>query len=241
MLGMQRALSLIYPDQCLICPELVETSGGLCPSCWRDMPFLSGLVCDACGAGLPGQGDGSAAYCDDCLAMPRPWEAGRAAIAYRGTGRRLVLALKHGDRPELAKPASAWMLTAGHALLRRETLLVPVPVHRLRLLSRRYNQAAELARALARRGGLACCVDALVRNRRTAVQDGMGVDQRFANVTGAIAANRRRLSLLQGRDICLIDDVMTSGATLTAATEACHDAGATRVSVLVLARVEKAP
>ena len=89
MLGLQRALSLIYPDQCILCPELVDASGGLCAACWRGMPFLRGLVCDACGARLVGLNDGARAYCDDCLTLPRPWQAGRAAIAYRDTRRRL--------------------------------------------------------------------------------------------------------------------------------------------------------
>lgn len=240
MLGMQRALSLIFPDQCVLCPELVETSGGLCASCWREVTFLRGLVCDACGAALHGEDDGVAALCDDCLSTPRPWDRGRAAFSYGGTGRRLVLALKHGDRPDLTGPAAQWLERAGAPFLEPETLLVPVPIHWSRLLRRRYNQSVELARALSRRTGHQLCPDALVRVRRTMVQDGLGVDQRFANVVGAIEAHPRRREMLEGRNLCLIDDVMTSGATLSAAAKACHDVGATRVSVLVLARVEKA-
>lgn len=79
MLRMQRALSLIYPDQCLVCEALVDTSGGLCADCWRETPFINGLVCETCGVSLPGQSDGQAACCDDCLAVQRPWTAGRAS------------------------------------------------------------------------------------------------------------------------------------------------------------------
>lgn len=241
MLGMQRALSLIYPDQCVLCPELVETAGGLCASCWRDVAFLRGLVCDRCGASLPGDDDGSDVFCDECLVTWRPWEKGRAVFSYRGAGRRFILALKHGDRPDLAGPAAVWLAHAGRPVLRRESLIVPVPIHWSRLLKRRYNQSVELARALSRNTDLDFCPDALVRVRRTPIQDGLGVEQRFANVADAITPHPRRRSILQGREVCLIDDVMTSGATLGAATEACLDAGARRVSVLVLARVEKAP
>jgi predicted amidophosphoribosyltransferase len=240
MLGMQRALSLIYPDQCVLCPELVETAGGLCASCWRDVAFLRGLVCDSCGVSLPGDDDGSPVYCDDCLATSRPWEKGRAVFSYRGAGRRLVLALKHGDRPDLAVPAAAWLEHAGRPVLRSEALIVPVPIHWTRLLKRRYNQSVELGRALSRKTDLDFCPDALVRVRRTPIQDGLGVEQRFANVVDAIEPHPKRLDRLKGRDVCLVDDVMTSGATLGVATEACLDAGARRVSVLVLARVEKA-
>lgn len=241
MRGMQRALSLIFPDQCVLCPELVETPGGLCAACWREMPFLRVLVCNACGTSLPGRDDAGEVYCDDCLSVSRPWATGRAAIAYRGAGRRLVLALKHGDRPELARPAARWMAGAGKALLAHGTLLVPVPIHWSRLLRRRYNQSVELARKLAAITGTEHVPDALVRIRRTPVQDGLGVDQRFANLMDAITPNPKREGRLKGRNICLIDDVLTSGATLSAAATACHDAGASQVSVLVLARVEKAP
>lgn len=241
MRQLQRALSLIYPDQCIVCDTLVETSGGLCASCWRQTPFISGLVCDACGVSLPGQDDDGPVHCDDCLAVARPWESGRAVLTYRDVGRRIVLSLKHGDRTDLAPSAAGWMQQAGKPLLTPDTLLIPIPIHWSRLIARRYNQAAELSRALAKRTGLDHCPDALLRTRRTVRQDGMTVDQRFANLNGAIVPNPRRAEKLNGRHVCLIDDVMTSGATLTIAAGAALEAGARRVCILVLARVEKAP
>lgn len=162
-------------------------------------------------------------------------------MSYRDVGRRIVLALKHGDRVDLAPPAAGWMARAGAPVLGPDTVLVPIPAHWSRLLTRRYNQAAELSRALARRTGLHHCPDALVRGKRTAKQDGMSVDQRFANLHGAIRVNPKRIPSLKGRPVCLIDDVMTSGATMTVATSAALAAGASRVCILVLARVEKAP
>ncbi|NNE80528.1 MAG: ComF family protein [Silicimonas sp.] len=238
-MGMQRALSLIYPAQCLMCPSLVETPGGLCSECWRETPFQTGLLCDACGASLPGKSDGTAELCDDCLSMPRPWEAGRAALAYRDFGRRLVLALKHGDRTDLAAPAAAWMAKAGRSFLTEDMLILPVPVHWSRLMTRRYNQAAELGRALSKITRATHIPDALQRTRRTPVQDGMSVDDRFRNTLGAIRAAPKHAARLKDQTVCLVDDVMTSGATLSAATDAARRAGATHVFVLVLARVEK--
>lgn len=240
MSRMQRVLSMIYPDQCLVCEAMVATSGGLCGACWRETPFISGLVCDACGVPLPGQSD-TVAFCDDCLSLKRPWERGRAALTYRDIGRRLVLSLKHGDRTEIAPSAAQWMAQAGREILLPDTLLVPIPVHWSRLVTRRYNQAAELSRALAQQTGLHHCPDALFRARSTQKLDGLTVDQRFATLVDAIQANPKRQSTLQDRRICLIDDVMTSGATLSCATNAAHQAGADRVFVLILARVEKAP
>jgi ComF family protein len=231
------AIRLVYPDQCVACGRQVEGAHGFCPGCWADTPFIRGLACDACGQPVLGDRADGTAVCDDCLALPRPWGRGRAALLYEGGGRRLVLRLKHGDRTDLARPAARWLAEAGRDLLGPGTLLVPVPVHWTRLLSRRYNQAAELARALSALSGLETLPDALVRTRRTPVQDGLGVDARFLNTDGAIRAARP----LTGRSVVLLDDVMTSGATLSAATEACLAAGASRVSVLVLARVTKTP
>jgi predicted amidophosphoribosyltransferase len=133
------------------------------------------------------------------------------------------------------------MARAGKDVLSSDTLLIPVPAHWTRLVARRYNQAAELARALSSETGCRVCQDGLIRLRRTKVHDGMGVDARFANMDGAIVANPRRKGIFAGAQVCLIDDVMTSGATLAAAASACSASGAEQIFVLVLARVEKSP
>lgn len=240
MRQLQRTLALLYPNQCVLCDTPVEDSTGLCGSCWGQTPFLIGLVCHSCGVSLPGADD-QISYCDDCLTTPRPWDMGRAALAYRDLGRRTVLALKHGDRLDMVPEAARWMARAGDPFLTDDTVLVPIPVHWTRLLTRRYNQAAELARALSRQTGLKSVPDALIRTRRTAPQDGMTVKERFANLTDALHPNPKRLDHIDGRTVCLIDDVMTSGATLTLATHAAQAAGAAGVNVLTLARAGKAP
>ena len=236
---MQSLLRLIYPAQCITCDTLLADDMALCGTCWRDTPFISGTVCDACGVPLPGEGDGSAELCDDCLTIARAWASGRAALLYKGNARRIVLALKHGDRLELARPSARWMQSVASPLLSRGQIMVPVPAHWSRMLRRRYNQAAILARELARLTGATYLPDALIRTRRTVVQDGMSLDQRFRNMSQAIAPHPRYSRALHGKTVLLIDDVMTSGATLAAATEACAAAGATRICVLVLARVAK--
>jgi predicted amidophosphoribosyltransferase len=232
-------LHTLFPPQCVVCGDAVDSDFGLCGPCWRDTSFIRGLVCDKCGVPLPGEDDGRPEYCDDCLTLARPWDRGRAALVYKGNGRKLVLALKHGDRLELARPGGRWMADAVRPLLTEGMVVAPVPLHRWRLLTRRYNQSALLAREVARLTGLAMCPDLLVRRRRTASQEGRNRDARFANVAGAIAVHSRRRSWLAGRPVLLVDDVMTSGATLAASAEACLAAGAGPVSILVLARVAK--
>jgi ComF family protein len=235
---MQSVLRVLYPPQCISCAALVEEAGALCGACWQATPFLGGAVCDCCGAPMVGAvaaGD----VCDQCMTIARPWSRGRAAIAYRDNGRRLVLALKHGDRLDLAPAAARWMARAGAPILREGMLAVPVPSHPWRLLRRRYNQAAVLAQALARIAPVTYVPDALVRSRRTKMQDGMGQEARFVNLSGAVAPHPRHGTRLKGAEVLLIDDVMTSGATLAAAAEAALAAGAREVCVLVLARVAR--
>ncbi|MBT9246696.1 ComF family protein [Gemmobacter fulvus] len=236
---MQAAVHLVYPPQCLSCDALVTTDFGLCARCWRETPFIAGLVCDCCGTPLPGEETGGPVQCDDCLAIARPWSRGRAAMLYKDNARHLVMALKHGDRLDLARPAAGWLLRVAQPLLAPDALIAPVPLHWLRLLKRRYNQSALLAGALARLTDLPHCPDLLIRHRNTRSQEGRDRDGRFRNLDGAIRLHARRRWQVEGRPILLVDDVMTSGATLAACAEACLAAGAARVDVLVLTRVAK--
>ncbi|RJL06538.1 ComF family protein [Paracoccus aestuarii] len=242
---MKAALSLLYPPQCLSCGAGVAQGGAgavhLCPDCWPDAEFITGACCDCCGAPLPDDGTGSdeALVCDDCLGAMRPWSRGRAAMVYGGTGRKLILALKHGDRLDLAPALAGWLARAARPLACEGMVVAPVPLHLRRLVRRKYNQSAQISARLARDLGLDHCADLLRRCRHTAPQDRRGAAERFANQQGALALHPRHAAMIQGRPVLLVDDVMASGATITAAATALLAAGSGPVSMAVVARAVK--
>nr|WP_039018865.1 ComF family protein [Halocynthiibacter namhaensis] len=242
---MQKALDVLYPPQCITCNATVETmNSGLCAQCWAETPFISGLICDCCGVPLPGEepdnelGEGRL-KCDECLNVQRSWQRGRAVALYGGNIRNMVLSLKHGDKADLGKPAGQWMADAAKDLITGKTLVAPVPLHWSRLLKRRYNQSALMASALSKTAEVALCQDLLIRRHRTPSMDGKTTVERAKIMSGNVFVHPRRKIRCAGRPVLLVDDVMTSGATLQACAEACKISGASRVDVVVLARVAK--
>lgn len=236
---LQSAIRVLYPPQCLVCGVDASVDFALCADCWREMPFVTGLVCDICGTPLPGEDTGEPAQCDSCLMAPKPWVRGRAALLYDGTARRMVLALKHGDRQDLVRPMARWMANQTRLLAKDAPLLAPVPLHRTRLFTRRFNQSALLTKTLAGMCDLNWCPDLITRLRATRLQEGMTREERHENQRQAFKVPDNRKALILDRSVLLIDDVMTSGATLSACTEACYAAGAASVTVQVLARVAR--
>lgn len=239
--GLQIGLDTLYPARCLGCGDVVDSDYGLCGPCWRDTAFIGGLICDCCGTPLPGNASdqGQRLRCDQCMKEPPPWTQGRAALIYGDTGRKLVLALKHGDRQEIAQPAGLWMANAVRDVVAEEALILPVPLHWQRMIKRRYNQSALLAKALAARLGLPWAPDVLQRVRPTPSLDGLNRVQRADVLADAIRVHPRRRHRIAARPVVLVDDVMTSGATLAACTRACLEAGAGPVKVVTLARVDR--
>jgi ComF family protein len=234
----QRSLDLILPP--LTLDGGAPAQGlGLSPAAFSRITFLEAPVCDGCGA--PFELDfGLGARCTSCVTRPRPFTRARAACIYDEASRDLVLKLKHGDRPDLGTLFAGWLQRAGAELLADADALVPVPLHPRRLLARRYNQAAEIARPLARRTGIAYLPDSLVRIRASNGQGGRSAVGRVANVAGAFAVDPARRPTVAGRQILLIDDVFTTGATVQACAEALRAAGAAGVDVLTVARVREA-
>jgi len=245
----RRALDLLLPPQCPGCNALTETPGTLCAECWAAMTFIGQPMCHACGLafefaalGEPeywGEGGAERLYCASCIGKPPLFARARSVLAYDDASRPLVLALKHADRTETATGFAAWMVRAGTELIDEADLLAPVALHWTRLFARRYNQAALLSNAIAQISGVPCVPDLLLRTRKTPSQGTLSPSARRRNIRGAFALNQRRRAAVRGRRVLLIDDVMTTGATATAAARTLLDGGARAVDVLTLARVPR--
>lgn len=229
-------LDALLPPRCLACGGTVDRQGGLCPACWGRLTFITAPQCACCGTPFefamePG------ALCGACLAEPPPFARARSVLAYDDGSRPLVLGFKHADRTHAAVPFGVWLARVGREILADADLLVPVPLHRWRLFRRRYNQAALLARSAGRAAGVA--VDpALIRRRRaTASQGTFSRTGRRRNVAGAFVIPAGARARVSGRRIVLVDDVLTTGATVAECAKVLLAAGAARVDVLTLARV----
>lgn len=232
------ALDLLLPPHCLTCDQPVDASGRFCPACFAKTQFITAPCCGRCGVPFEAPGHGGAdGECLECRSDPPPWTQARAALRYDDQARRILLPFKYGDRVETARALAPMMARAGAALLQEADWLVPVPLHRRRMISRRYNQAALLARALARLSGRPAMLDALRRTRSTRPLAELSPTRRAAEMDGAIAVRAVRRPALEDSRVLLIDDILTSGSTARACARALLGAGVARVDVLAAARV----
>lgn len=232
-----RALSdIVMPPACMVCRAPIGEHDALCAACWREIDFIRPPLCDRLGIPLPFD-TGGPTISALAAADPPPYDRARAVAAHAGSMRTLVHALKFHDRHDARRLLGKWLVEAGRDLVPDAELVIPVPLARRRLLMRRFNQAAILAREVARLTGLRYEPLLLVRTRATASQVGLSRGQRQRNVAGAFSVPQRFGARVHGRKILLIDDVITTGSTVAACARALRRAGAARVDVLALALV----
>ena len=230
-------LNLLYPPSCLACHGATNAPDTLCTACWRQVRFIERPYCERLGTPFA-QDLGPGLLSPEAMADPPVWARARAVAGFdEGPARQLVYRLNYSDRMEIARPLGRWMARAGVELLEEADLLIPIPLHRMRLAHRRFNQSMALALSISESCGVPVEGFALERAKRSAPQVGLSRLQRAANVQGAFKVAQDRRHLIAGRRIVLVDDVLTSGATSNAAARALLRAGAAQVDLLVFARV----
>lgn len=233
---MRVTLDVALPPLCPSCREPFGEGVGLCAACWSKLSLIEPPYCARLGIPFvydPGPGILSM----EAIADPPAYDRARAAVRYDDVARALVHGFKYSDRLDLAPMMGRWMARAGRELLADADALIPVPLHWRRLWARRFNQSAALAGAIAGIAGVPVLHGVLKRVRATPQQVGLSRPQRADNVQGAFRVAGEQKAAVAGRRVLLIDDVLTSGATVDACARALLRAGAARVDVLVFARV----
>jgi len=227
---------LLYPASCIGCRIQVSEPGTLCPQCWSQLRFIEKPYCPV--LGVPFNHDfGENFMSAEAIADPPPFRRLRSAVLHRGAAQRMAVALKFHDRTDLAPWMARWMQRAGRELFDDCDVILPVPLHKWRFWSRRFNQSAELARTLAQLSGKPFAPHAVIRIRRTHQQIGLGLKERKRNVDGAFRVPKEHDIHVRGRRVLLIDDVYTTGSTVKAVTRALLRGGAKSVDVLTFSRV----
>jgi ComF family protein len=229
-------LNALLPPGCLACGAPVDNAGALCGPCWQGLHFLTPPICARCGLPLQGAEEGDM-LCGACLTEPPIYQRARAVLGYDDASRRLVSRFKYHDRTELSHGFASWMARAGSELLTECDIIAPVPLHPLRLFMRRFNQAALLALHLGRACGKAVTPGLLRRVRYTPPQVGLSPEGRRRNVAHVFRLRPRHAARVKGARIVLVDDVLTTGATVESCARVLVRAGAGAVDVLTLARV----
>ncbi|VAW16478.1 Competence protein F homolog, phosphoribosyltransferase domain; protein YhgH required for utilization of DNA as sole source of carbon and energy [hydrothermal vent metagenome] len=229
-------LDHFYPPVCINCEVAVLSPDTLCAGCWRKLRPISAPLCER--LGLPFEVFiGPDALSAEAIADPPEFDRARSAFVHNDVARALISRLKFGDRPELAKFCARLMLGAGAQLLEKQTILVPTPLHRSRQFQRRFNQSGELARQMHKQGGFVVDPLLVIRQRPTRPQIGLTARQRAHNVAGAFAVTPDGIERCLGHPLVIIDDVMTTGATVNAITRALRQKGFERIDVISFSRV----
>lgn len=236
-----RFIDLILPPRCIVSGEIVDGQGMLSPKAWGELNFITNPQCNRCGypfdfdMGEVSEGN----VCAVCLKNPPIFDKARAALIYDDASRNIILSFKHGDQTQSVPSFIPWLNNAGRDILTRADYLVPVPLHRFRILRRRFNQAGLMATYLSKDTKIPVILDAVKRVRATVTQGHLQANQRKKNVKNAFVINPKRLQAIRNKHIVLIDDVFTTGATVNECTKILLKNGAASVNILTLARVVK--
>ncbi len=242
-------LDNILPARCVVTGEPVIGQGALSSAAWGRLDFIADPKCACCGMPFEygenldiaqdhEQTQKGGLHCMDCLKFPPPYKSARAPLLYNDNSRNLILGFKHGDKMHSVKAFTPWLMRAGEDMLNNADILVPVPLHYLRLVKRRYNQSALIASDLSKHTRIRHIPDMLLRTRSTPPQGRLKHKERRNNVKQAFLVKPSKAGILKGKKIILIDDVYTTGATVKECTRVLLKSGASTVHILTVARVK---
>lgn len=233
----QKLLNFILPPVCPLCRALVSENKTVCSACWSQIQFIAAPHCPQCAKPFEFGSATNDLKCAKCLSTPPAYQATRAVFKYDDFSRKLILPFKHYNAIHIGPLLAQWMYTAGKDVLTESDFLIPVPLHWTRLLRRGYNQAAILSKELSRLSHIPSHLKILERVKLTPLQGSLTPKQRQENVQNAFSVPSSALPQVKGKILVLIDDVITTGATLDACAKALVKAGAKEVRVLAVGRV----
>lgn len=242
MAALTKIIDFILPPRCIVTGDIVDTHGMISPAAWSALNFISDPQCNRCGFPFDFDSDvvREGSLCGACLKNPPVFDKARSALIYDDVSRNVILAYKHADQTLSVPSFIPWLTRAGADILLQADYLVPVPLHRWRLLRRRFNQSALIARYLSEATKIPCLLDGVSRVRATVTQGHLQANQRLNNVKNAFAVSPDKAQKIRNKHIVLIDDVFTTGATVGECTKVLLKSGAASVSILTLARVVRA-
>jgi ComF family protein len=238
--SLRAALDIVLPFRCAACGDIVAGEPGFCPACWKQLRFITSPHCFQCCEpfDLPVP---PSTRCGVCLAQPPSWSMARAVWRYDSAARAPILRLKYGDRTDLVDLFAQHLTRKLEGIATDNCLLIPVPLHRWRIFKRTFNQSALLVQAIHKKSGMPASFTALIRTRNTRPQQGLTRAERLKNVHTAFRVPDTERARLTGRTVILVDDVVTTGATVEACARLLLRAGAADVRLLTLARVVNVP
>ncbi len=240
---LKKILYSIYPQTCHLCKKIIEADSAFCHDCWNQLDFITDPFCDTCGIALPyieSFDKGETLYCSLCLQAPPIYEKCRSAVQYSQAVQKLIVGFKQYDQTATLPVFTAWLKKLCSQFDRIEDhILIPIPIHYIKMFNRHYNQAALLSKALAKETGCRTWLNGMIRTKHTKPQGKVRITERASNVKGAFAINLKYKNQIKGKAFILIDDVYTSGSTVNECTKLLLNEGAKHVKILTIARTIK--
>ena len=230
-----RFIDVVLPPRCPVTGDVVEQQGQIASHAWGALHFIGQPQCQSCGVPFSHHSE-TELKCADCVYYPPEFDQARSALVYDEASRKLILEFKHGDQTQHALAFVPWLMRAGQSLIVDSDIVIPVPLHRMRLWRRRYNQAALIAKELSQAMSMPYRPDLLLRKKATASQGHLSPKQRTENVKRAFRVQEELTPMIKGKTVLLVDDVYTTGATVRECARVLKAAGAARVNVLTVAR-----